>query len=500
MGKATEYQSYYTKSEPILDYMASMLDFKQQDSIFEPCGGDGVFVDKILSKVPSAKISIFELNPKAIDTLRQKYSSYKNITIKQTDTLVDESILSQKIFFDKIIGNPPYGAKNSNAKKDILSQLYPKLYIKESYTLFLYACIQCLSEGGMLSFIIPDTFLSLHRHIEIRKYLLRYTKIKELSLFPSSFFPGINFGYANLCIITLQRSSDIACNLSNTIRIRNGFSKVSELCNPTKGDIRTFLQSEVYSNISSAFFFNSSNRINQLVNNLMCCRIGDIADCVTGFYSGNDKVYLRSKNTEIKNAKKYIAVSEQEICERKLTDDEKQKGIVGKAHFVPIVKGGNKQYVKSNEWFMDWSETAIQEYLSSKKCRFQNSSFYFKKNGIGIPMIRSSKLTAALIDERLFDQSIVGVFPYRKELTMYLLAFFNSNVCTKLIEAINPSTNNSANYIKKIPFIPPTKEQLDNVNEWMLYILRHIDNKKDDISLYERKLEDVFEEVYGLKE
>lgn len=498
MGKATEYQSYYTKSEPILEYMTSMLDIKQQDSIFEPCGGDGMFVDKILNKQPSAKISIFELNPKAIYGLQQKYSHNKNITIKQTDTLIDESIITQKVFFDKIIGNPPYGAKNSNAKKEILNQLYPKLYIKESYTLFLYACIQCLSEGGMLSFIIPDTFLSLHRHIEIRKYLLKYTKIKELSMFPSSFFPGINFGYANLCIITLQRSSDVACNLSNTIKIRNGFSMVSELCNPTKGEVREFLQSDIYNNISSAFFFNSSDKINQLVNNIMCYRIGDIADCVTGFYSGNDKVYLRPRNREIKNAKKYVIVSGQEVCERELTDDEKQKGIAGQACFVPIVKGGNKQYVKTNEWFMNWSEVAIQEYRSSKKCRFQNSSFYFKKNGIGIPMIRSSKLTAALISERLFDQSIVGVFPYRKELTMYLLAFFNTNVCSKLIESINPSTNNSANYIKKIPFIPPTNEQLENVNEWILNIINHIDNE-DVISLYERKLENLFEDIYGLK-
>lgn len=499
MGKATEYQSYYTKSEPILDYMVSMLDFKQQDSIFEPCGGDGMFVDKILSKLPSAKISVFELNPKAIYVLQQKYSSNKNITIKQTDTLLDESVISQKVLFDKIIGNPPYGAKNSKIKKDILSQLYPKLYIKESYTLFLYACIQCLNEGGMLSFIIPDTFLSLHRHIEIRQYLLKYTKIKELSMFPSSFFPGINFGYANLCIITLQRSSDVACNLSNIVRIRNGFSRVSELCNPAKGEVRKYLQSDIYNNISSAFFFKSNDRINQIVNNMMCCRIGDIADCVTGFYSGNDKVYLRPRNSEVKNANKYVIVSEQEVCERELTDDEKRKGIAGQAYFVPIVKGGNKQYIKTNEWFMNWSESAIREYQASKKCRFQNSSFYFKKNGIGIPMIRSSKLTAALISGRLFDQSIVGVFPYRKELTMYLLAFFNSNVCTKLIEAINPSTNNSANYIKKIPFIPPSDEQLKNINEWILYIINHIDKKEDVISLYEKKMEGTFEEIYGLK-
>ncbi len=98
---------------------------------------------------------------------------------------------------------------------------------------------------------------------------------------------------------------------------------------------------------------------------------------------------------------------------------------------------------------MDWSTHAIVEYRESKKCRFQNSQYYFKKHGIAIPMISSSKLTAALIEGRLFDQSIVGVFPHQSSLTCYLLAFFNSRVAYCLIKAINPTANNSANYIKE---------------------------------------------------
>ena len=40
------YQAYYTKSDPITDYMVSMLNLQPSDTVFEPCGGDGVFVDK----------------------------------------------------------------------------------------------------------------------------------------------------------------------------------------------------------------------------------------------------------------------------------------------------------------------------------------------------------------------------------------------------------------------------------------------------------------------
>lgn len=493
------YQSYYTKSEPILEYMTKMLNLKSQDSIFEPCGGDGVFVDKMLSISQFANINIFELNPEAVTKLKNKYSQNSNIHIKQTDTLLDEEIISHKVRFDKIIGNPPYGARHSEAKKNTLSKLYPHLYIKESYTLFLYACIECLNEGGILSFIIPDTFLSLHRHINIRQYILKYTKIKELSMFSSSFFPGVNFGYANLCIITLEKSSDILSNMSNIFSIRTGFSNVDELNSPNKGLRKEYVQCNILNNVSSAFFFNSSDKIQQVINDYMIQRIGDIASCVTGFYSGDDKTFLRARNANLKNAKRYAIVTATHIHEHPLSEFEKVNGIYGEAHYIPIVKGGNKKYIKPNDWFMDWSVDAISQYKRSKKCRFQNSSFYFKKNGIAIPMIRSGKLTAALIDGRLFDQSIVGVFPYCEKLTNYLLAFFNSTVCTKLISAINPSANNSANYIKKIPFIAPSDEQLEIVNNIVFHLIKAI-HRNNDTKYYEDRLELIFEKIYGLNE
>lgn len=206
MNEALTYQAYYTKSDPILNYMINMLHFHPQDSILEPCGGDGVFVDKILEKSPTSNIFIYELNPVAACNLRIKYKKDSNVFVKETDTLLDDEVVSCTHRFDKIIGNPPYGARNDEQKKAALNRLYADLYTKESYTLFLYACTRCLNENGELSFIIPDTFLSLHRHLAIRKFLLTNTQIRELALFPSSFFPGVNFGYANLCIITDRKS------------------------------------------------------------------------------------------------------------------------------------------------------------------------------------------------------------------------------------------------------------------------------------------------------
>lgn len=59
---------------------------------------------------------------------------------------------------------------------------------------------------------------------------------------------------------------------------------------------------------------------------------------------------------------------------------------------------------------MNWSKNAVLHYKKDKKARFQNPKYYFRY-GIGVPMISSSSITASLIEYKLFDQSIVGIFP-----------------------------------------------------------------------------------------
>lgn len=87
-------------------------------------------------------------------------------------------------------------------------------------------------------------------------------------------------------------------------------------------------------------------------------------------------------------------------------------------------------------------------------------------------MVSSSSITAVLLENRLFDQSIVGVFPHDSKYLYYLLAFFNSSTCNTLIRTINSTTNNSSNYIKKIPFILPSETHLTTVTNNVESILK----------------------------
>jgi len=492
------FQAYYTKSEAIVSYMVDLLNLKGTELIFEPCAGDGVFIDPILNKYQNISIDAFELNENACATLRSKYEKFENISVKQTDTLIDidlELLCSMGGKYDAVIANPPYGAWRNTIDRATLKKRFNGFYAKESYSLFLYRCIESLKEGGKLVFIIPDTYLNLNMHKDIRKYILSATKIKEIALFPSSYFPGVNFGYANLSIVALEKSSNYASNLENTFQIIKDFKKVEELGkNKLKHLTKLKIQQKnVLNNDGYIFLTNANPKVSTCIKESKV-RIGDICDCATGFYSGNDKDRLKVLSKEIRNSKRYEEVEKKLItydCSTRPLD-----GIKGKKIYVPIVKGGNVRYYKSDNWFMEWSREIVNFYKTDKKARYQNSSYYFRK-GIAVPMVSSSSITGAIIENRLFDQSIVGIFPKNEDLLYYLLAFFNSPTCNKLIRTINPSTNNSSNYIKRIPFLQPTKEQekliVKNINQ----IVSQVKHSGDYDATLSKKNDNLIQNIYG---
>jgi len=498
--EARKYQAFYTKSTPIVDYMVNRLHLKPSDKIFEPCGGDGVFIEAIIADNEFANIDVCELNDNAYKTLISKFSSYPTIDVRQCDTLLDNDLIFNSGFggiYDKIIANPPYGAWQDLDKRVSLKKIYSAIYAKETYALFLFRCIELLKDDGILSFIIPDTFLNLHMHKAIRKHILTKTKILELALFPSSFFPGVNFGYANLSIITLQKTNNLNDSLKNEFKVFNSFKTVEQLANINENELKvfTFTQKEILSNPDYAFLISDNAEIALAINNSKP-KVGDIANCVTGFYSGDDKTFLQVNSPDLKNGKNY------DLVEANLVNRDYENiphildGIEGEKHFLPIVKGGNIKFLKPEGWFMNWGKEAVNHYKKDKKSRFQNPQYYFKY-GIGVPMISSSSITASLIENKLFDQSIVGIFPKDKSLTFYLLAFFNSPTCNKLIRTINPSANNPANYIKKIPFVLPTSEELKHIDNTVREIIDSIKKTGSYEEKSETELNEIIKTIYG---
>lgn len=77
--------------------------------------------------------------------------------------------------FDVIVGNPPWGA---NIDKDVeyLEEKYPdstKFY-KDIYKIFIDKSLSLLKSGGMLGFIVPNTFLYQPRYEDIKEVVNKY--------------------------------------------------------------------------------------------------------------------------------------------------------------------------------------------------------------------------------------------------------------------------------------------------------------------------------------
>lgn len=505
MRSRNVFQAYYTRSTQIVDYMIDRLEVYDGSSVLDPCAGDGVFVDAVLATGRNVQVTAYEVNAQDAAKLARKYGNSDKVSIRCGDALVETTggLFSDTHAYDRIIANPPYGAWQDPNRRRSLKILFPGLYVRETYGLFLFRCIDLLSPDGRLVFIIPDTFLSLHLHEKLRSHLLSRTVVEEIVLFPSKFFPGVSFGYANLSIITLRRALETQVVRSNKMRVIRQLRRPSDLCAIADGQLlpqhletASLRQEDVFNNPSHAFLI-APNRSVSIHLGQSSMTIGEIAVVVTGFYSGNDQKYLRRAGDRVRGRKKYQVVNAEEIAFNYLEAPSLLNGLEGPRHFVPIVKGGATRYVKPNDWFMDWSTEAILDYrvYNKERARFQNSSFYFR-DGIGVPMVSSSYFSAALLESRLFDQSIVAIFPRDPNLLLYLLGFFNSSVCNELIRTINPSANNSANYIKKIPFVPANRDQQVIIDSLVLRIVDAIryTSKYDEGD--EKQMNDIFADIY----
>jgi tRNA1(Val) A37 N6-methylase TrmN6 len=505
--KRDVYQAHFTQSPHILQFMLRRLHLSPGQRVLEPCAGEGHFLDAILEHEPSVEIDAFEVQEELAKKLRGKYAHRPHLRVVNADALLalQPSLFATPVSYDRIIANPPYGAWQDYERRRSLKNVFPGLYIRETYGLFLYHCVNLLGRDGRLVFIVPDTWLNLHLHEKLRVHLLRETVIEEIVIFPSHFFTGVSFGYADLAVLTLNKKSFARLPERNGIRIIRHLKSPETLTQLLENgsanlDCETIAvsQEEVLRSPGHAFILPDKSGIHLHVARPERT-LGELADVVTGFYSGDDRKWLRPAHANVRGAKQYC-LAQAGLVHREsslLSEYEKRNGIQSERCFLPIVKGGGIPYVKPTEWYVEWSREAVAEYTkpAPNKARFQNAQYYFRE-GLGLPMVSSTRVTAALLEQRLFDQSIVGVFPHDPGLLYFLLGFLNSRVCTRLLRMINPSANNSANYVKKLPVIVPPARIVSEVDGLVKEIVLECKTATTFESSKQAKIDAIFESLF----
>jgi hypothetical protein len=103
-------------------------------------------------------------------------------------------------------------------------------------------------------------------------------------------------------------------------------------------------------------------------------------------------------------------------------------------------------------------------------------------------MVTSTSPTAALIDDSLFDQSIVGIFPKGNISLEFLLAYCNSMPFWACLKAINPSANNSAKYVLRTPVILPDSELEEKISMKTRELLQELKVGRSSGSILQREI------------
>ncbi len=199
-GSKSEQGAYLTPTNLVIDSLEHIkANLSAPIQLFlDPCCGTGKYLLHAAQRLSLEPDNIIGLEADRISVYLAKINLLlafqdREFTpkIHQMDTISD---LATGDFFcetndlidsiDAIATNPPWGAYKNNITKGRLST---SIKTGETFSLFLEKSIRLLRSGGLLSFILPESILTVKTHSDIRSLLLKETTINKISLLGRQF-------------------------------------------------------------------------------------------------------------------------------------------------------------------------------------------------------------------------------------------------------------------------------------------------------------------------
>lgn len=190
-------------------YIADFLDISPGDRVLDPAVGWGNVLRELHKLEPEGEYQGIEINPEIAQT-----ASALN-TITESDILIkvddginlpwkDEEVQSS---FDHVVLDPPIGKRTSLDELPAELKEWEGKYIED---IFLYASLQYLDEGGLLTAIIPVGLLSRNNSEKVREHLIENYQIESVvEVDKGSFYPSVRSDLAAIQI-RKQETSDIS--------------------------------------------------------------------------------------------------------------------------------------------------------------------------------------------------------------------------------------------------------------------------------------------------
>ncbi len=166
----------YTPTEvatSLVEWCLKLMDGENLN-VLEPSVGDGSFIASLSTiKANSKKVTAIDIDGRVIADLRCRYHNQtdkleflENDFVRYASELAKQPTNFTK--FNLIVGNPPFIRRHNFSPEmklelDVFSSIfnYPLQRIKNTWTAFLIASTQLVSENGIIAFVLPYELLTV---------------------------------------------------------------------------------------------------------------------------------------------------------------------------------------------------------------------------------------------------------------------------------------------------------------------------------------------------
>lgn len=195
--------AYYTHPA-VVSYMLNRARLYQPgaEAVIDPACGAGAFLHGARAALGNVRLTGLDSDPQALQLCR---AGLPEADLHQLDALLE----SFSGGFDLCIGNPPYissGLRGSVARDPGLTRRlrrrYPASaeYKLNTYPLFVERGLELLRAGGVLGYILPDSFLTGRYFARLRQLLLGQTLL-ELTLIRREFWANGMVGQSAILFV-----------------------------------------------------------------------------------------------------------------------------------------------------------------------------------------------------------------------------------------------------------------------------------------------------------
>ena len=166
---------YYTPTNITERFFQKLPKDYSEFSFCDPCCGSGNFIlTAIAHGIRPQNIYGYDIDPFAVEVTKKRVferTGYITNKIFCADFL-ELTLKHNRPCFDVIFTNPPWGKKISKSQKEMYAKALGAGKSVDTSSLFFFACLARLTDGGYLGFLLQDAFFNVASYKDARRKAL----------------------------------------------------------------------------------------------------------------------------------------------------------------------------------------------------------------------------------------------------------------------------------------------------------------------------------------